>query len=233
MHYFIDGYNLMFRVSRAGGDLQKQRQDIIQDLEIKINALNLNVTLVFDAQYQNTESSRSHILGVEILFTNVGETADEYILHALKEETKPHLQTVVTSDKKLAWLARRSYAKTETVEEFISLLNRRYKNKLQPKKPSKKLIPSIVSKKIEPNSPVAKSSPEACYDFYLNQFQKSFASLTEEKLAKREAKKLESGRTSPGKKKNKTPPTCIENEQSMMQRWLTAFNRDVTDAEIE
>ena len=37
MHYFIDGYNLLFRILRAGDNLQKQREEIIQDLEIKIN----------------------------------------------------------------------------------------------------------------------------------------------------------------------------------------------------
>lgn len=229
MHYFIDGYNLMFRVSRAGGDLQKQRQQIIQDLETKVNALNLNVSLVFDAQYQNSEASRSHIQGLEILFTNAGETADEFILQALKEDTKPHLITVVTSDKKLAWLARRRHANTETVEEFINLLNRRYKNKLTPKKSSRALIqPAKPKKKSVEVQPPIKSSPEECFDFYLNQFEKSYAALAEEKHAKKEAKKSQAKPLSPHKKKSKKPSAPVDDEISIMQRWLTAFNRDIS-----
>lgn len=227
MHYFIDGYNLMFRVSRAGGDLQSRRQEIIQDLEIKINALGLNVTLVFDAQFQNNESSRSHLLSLEILFTNPGETADEFILNALKEDTRPHQQTVVTSDKKLAWLARRRHAHTESVEDFISLLNRRFKNKLQTKKTSKKLIAPIVTKKTSPSTPPTESTAEDCFDFYLNQFQKSFATLAETKQAKKEARKLQAKTSSLHKKRNSPPPPPLEDEPSMLQRWLTAFNRDI------
>lgn len=180
----------MFRLSQAAEDLQKRRQEIIQDLEVKINALNINVTLVFDAQHQNSEASRSHILNLEILFTNAGETADEFILQSLKEDSKPQLHTVVTSDKKLAWLARRQHANTETVEEFINLLNRRYKNKLQTKKTAKKAIPPIISiNKPSSNDPPKNSSPEDCFDFYLNHFQKSFDLLIEEKKAKKKAKK--------------------------------------------
>lgn len=226
MHYFIDGYNLMFRISRAGDDLQKQRQEIIQDLETKINFLNLNVTLVFDAQYQRSEASRSHINRLEILFTNAGETADEFILQALKEDTKPHLITVVTSDKKLAWLARRRHANTETVEEFINLLNRRYKNKLISKKTSRALIQPVVPKKkpLSVQQPI-KTSPEDYFDFYLNQFEKSYAALAEEKHAKKEAK---TSQKKLHKKKNKKPSDQVNDEASIMQRWLKAFNRDVS-----
>ncbi|MBA3815617.1 MAG: NYN domain-containing protein [Parachlamydiaceae bacterium] len=231
MHYFIDGYNLMFRVSRAEGVLQKRREEIIQDLEVKINALDLNVTLVFDSQYQNSESSRSHILRLEVLFTNVGETADEFILQALKEDTRPNLQTVVTCDKKLAWLARRRHAHTETVEEFISFLNRRYKNKLQPKKIPLKLIPSIVPKKLSTTPDLSKSSPEDCFDFYLNQFQSSYTSLVEEKNSKKEAKKLKAGASSSTKKKRKATAAPKADDPSIMQRWLTAFHRDIDEDE--
>lgn len=230
MHYFIDGYNLMFRLSRAGGDLKTQREEIIQDLEIKINTLGINATLVFDAQYQPDESSRSHIMGLEILFTNAGETADDFILHALKEDTKPHRQTVVTSDKKLAWLARRSHANTETIEEFVALLNRRYKNKLRPKK-TKQYIPSVTPKRIiQTQQPVIEASPEDCFDYYLDQFQKSFAVIDQEKQAKREAKKIEAERVSKRKsrKRSPSPPRKEESQQSLEQRWLSAFNRDIS-----
>ena len=130
MHYFIDGYNLMFRVLRTGDDLQKQRESIVSDLNKKIQLLNLNVTIVFDAHYQYGEGSRSLFESLEISFTDHGESADDYILKRVKSSPNPKQETVVTSDNKLAWRVRSLLGKTESVKEFLSRLNRRYENRL-------------------------------------------------------------------------------------------------------
>ena len=231
MHYFIDGYNLMFRVLRAEGDLQKQRETIIEDLETKINALQLDVTLVFDAQYQSEEASRSHKLGLEILFTNARETADDFILQALKEETKPHRQTVVTSDKQLARLARRHHARTETVEEFISWLNRRYKNSQRLKRSTKATPNPITLKKNSIPNPISVASPpEECFDFYLNVFQQSFLALNEESITKKNTRKSKKHLTTKKTHSPKNSAAIIESEHSILQRWLHAFHRNVDDA---
>lgn len=220
----------------GGGDLQKQRQDIIQDLETKINLLELDVTLVFDAQYQKTESSRSHLNHLEICFTSVDETADEYIVQALKEDTRPTQQTVVTSDKKLAWLSRRSHARTESVEEFISWLNRRYKNKLRDVKSKKKEKEKIKEKDRQKSIPIPKekqpsqpielqpnthSTPEECFDFYLNHFEKEFISLAEKIEQNKQAKKSTSL-----KKKRKPSPQPEASTESDTLRWLKAFTKE-------
>lgn len=132
MHYYIDGYNLMFRVlQNREGNLQTQRQQMIDDLTQKIEFLELDVTFVFDAQYQPCDSSRSFFRNLEILFTAHGETADEAIINEIKSESKPRQQVVVTSDKKLAWFARRCSVKTESVEEFVAWVNKRCHNKLR------------------------------------------------------------------------------------------------------
>ena len=70
MHYFIDGYNLLFRTTYASEDLAFQRQQIILDLNKKIQVLNLDVTIVFDSQYHPGESERFHYNQLEIEFTN-------------------------------------------------------------------------------------------------------------------------------------------------------------------
>lgn len=233
MHYFIDGYNLMFRILHADDDLQKQRQEIIQNLEAKISYLELDVTIVFDAQYQNTATSRSHLNRLEIFFTAVGETADEFILQSLKESTKSSQQTVVTSDKKLAWLSRRSHAKTESVETFINWLNRRYKNKLQQQKnkfkKSKELIHLLPSPKITPPkqaiSPGPQSSPEDCFDFYLDRFEKEYSALVEEKTMAKEIKKSRNSETLRKKKRKSGIPPKKET-LSDTERWRAAFERD-------
>lgn len=239
MHYYIDGYNLMFRVMRADDDLQKQRQDIIQDLEIKVNLLELDVTLVFDAQYQDSESSRSHVNRLEICFTSIGETADEFILHALKAERRPTLQTVVTSDKKLAWLSRRALAKTESVEEFITWLNRRYKNKLSENKKNKSKkntappFPQTTKPKSSPKppqTPDSHSPPEQCFDYYLNNFETEFLSITQEQAKKKEIKKSTS-KTS--RQKKRPQPTSKQDTDSLSNeaRWRNAFERPIETGE--
>lgn len=133
MHYYVDGYNLMFRLLNVSGDLSDEREYIIHDLSKKAEALDLKMTLVFDAQYQFGEGSRSHFRNLEIVFTQHGEIADEYILNALHETNHPQRETVVTSDKSLARLARNTGAKTEGIETFISWLNKRYDKKPQKK----------------------------------------------------------------------------------------------------
>ena len=50
--------------------------------------------------------TRSHYDELEILFTAEGETADEYIIDEIKNHPHPQQETVVTSDKKLAWHVR-------------------------------------------------------------------------------------------------------------------------------
>src|SRR5947208_15902015 len=129
MHYYIDGYNLLFRLVPAVDNLRKERESIILDLNKKVLLLNLDISIVFDSTFQEGERTRSHYQGLEILFTAEGETADEYIIDEIKHTPKPHLETVVTSDKKLASIIRRNSGHTESIEEFLLWLNKAYQNR--------------------------------------------------------------------------------------------------------
>jgi uncharacterized protein len=196
MHYVIDGYNLMFRIIRAGDELSIQRKQLIENLNTKARVLGLNITLVFDAQYRLGEASRGHYDFLEILFTGEGETADEYILKDLKNASKPSHETVVTSDKKLAWLSRRNLAKTETIEHFLEWLNKRYKNKLRQTKQvqTKTSEANTIPKRSPPTInveaiPNAEQKPEECFDFYLGIFENAFDQIQLEKAEKKAKKK--------------------------------------------
>jgi uncharacterized protein len=212
----------MFRVLRAGDDLQAQREQIIQDLRQKIRFLSLDVTIVFDAQYREGESTRSHHNPLEIQFTGKGETADDQIIAELKRVKNPLLHTVVTSDKKLAWLARRRGAKTETVEEFIAWLNKRYKNKLNQKTPPPAQITPLPKKPKESSEdkiPSQSSSAEECFDFYLKQFEKE----VQESLPPKKTKPAE-----PKKRKKKLEQNAPDGLTDM-ERWLKAFHRSLAN----
>lgn len=196
MHYYIDGYNLLFRVVRAGDDLKSQRIKIINELQTKVRFLELSATLVFDAQYQHGEAAQTHFKGLDLLFTAEGETADEAILRLVKNSPKPDQCTVITSDKRLAWAARRRSAKTESIEEFLGWLNKRVKNKIRRLKEADK-APKALSL---PKKPVKRDltppqTEEDRFQYYLKIF--------EEELKQTGFK--------------------IEDNLSELERWLKAF----------
>lgn len=211
MLYLIDGYNLLFRKIRAGEDLSLQRQHLIHEIYQKSAAVGLMVTIVFDAHYQPEEESRSHFKSLEIRFSGHGETADQLILKEVKRSTQPSHITVVTSDKKLALHARSRLAKTETIEEFMESLNRRYRKKQANKSPPLSLLP-LVSKEERNFSP-----PEGTDDYYLDIFQKRLEETPQKKKIKTPK------RTS--KKKREEPlaePKLPEEDE--MARWLRLFS---------
>ena len=248
MHYFIDGYNLLFRFLRDDNKLSDQRNSVIYDLNFKADMLDLEVTVVFDAQYQLGETSRSHYDNLEILFSGHGQTADDLILEEIKREKNPRQVVVVTSDKKLAWFARRCSAQTESVEFFMDWLNRRYKNKLRALKNPKSLIPktsSLSSKKhtedvLQPDQaltppepkalkvPSARSTPEECFDYYLDLFQSEANKVIESRVQKKQTQAQSQMVKSKRKGKNPTerpePPILDHTD-----RWLKIFEQKFND----
>lgn len=193
MHYFIDGYNLLFRLVKASDeDLQLQREKIIEELGKKINLLNIDATIVFDSYYQKGMRERSHKQNFEVLFTDEGETADECILDELKTRKNIRQEIVVTSDKKLAWQARLKGAQTQTVEDFFAFLKQKWRKKVHSPRKQEPLA------FVPPPPPEKKESIE---DFYLRSFEEA---LAEEPFYIKERQKE-------------------EKRKSDFERWLEAF----------
>lgn len=228
MHYYIDGYNLLFRILKAGDEVRKQREEITFELERKIGLLELDATLVFDSHYQEGESEKSHFKSLEIIFTAKSQTADEFILHELKHSNSPSQHIVVTSDKKLASQCRLRLAQTQSVEEFLGLIDKRYRNKLRQKRQQAKPPPSItqplVMKKPEPAHPPTQTTPaESCFDFYLDAFEKEFQSIEEQTSPKTNSQKPKTGNV---KKDPVLKAKKKEEHLSDYERWLKAFEKD-------
>lgn len=172
MRYYVDGYNLLFRAFRSEEELQERRDRFLEALNEKVELLQLQVTVVFDSQYQTGEATRSGFGALEVIFTDVGVTADECILHLLKGNASKNI--VVTSDKRLAWMARRNGSRTESSEEFLAWLNKRYHNRLRRlKKP--RIEPKPIERKISVEKPAKRPRPKAtlaeCFDYYLEVFE--------------------------------------------------------------
>jgi uncharacterized protein len=239
MHYYIDGYNMLFRL-HAGDHLQSQREMIIQDLNQKIELVKIDVTLVFDSAFQIGDRSRSHFKHLEILFTAEGETADEFIIDELKRCLKPRQEIVVTSDKRLAWRARRRLAQTETVEGFLAWLNRCYKNKLRlpnakpplPSQPSKPLLRKTESPSSPPSFvPSKDSSVEECLAYYEQVFEQEFQELRQQEIETK-------ARTAPPPKKKKKQqdpfepsPTPEEKAANEQERWRKIFEKRLNQSD--
>ncbi len=236
MHYFIDGYNMLFRLKHADEDLQKQREELISDLNKKVSLVKLDISIVFDSTYQVGESTRSHFNELEILFTGQGETADEFILEELGKGIHTQQEIVITSDKKLAWQARRRLAQTQTTEEFLIWLNKAYKNKLRllknPVDKSKKAFP-ILKKPAGPKSsvlPPLKAKIEDCQNYYEQIFEKEFQHLMEKESFKKEEKLISKNQhkrapRKPRQKRSDFPDESpqVPNAPTQMERWLKAF----------
>lgn len=149
-HYLIDGYNWLFRFQNQGRqeNLKIERDLLIQELSIKLSMANLEATLVFDAQFTSDPAERHYTRDLAVDYTNVGQTADEYILEYIKHKSRPQDYTIVTSDNQLAWRVRQRRGKSLSILEFKKMLERICEKKQAPKPKPKPTI-SIDIKKPE------------------------------------------------------------------------------------
>lgn len=219
MHYFIDGYNLLFRLSLYENvTLQEARTHLIQSLNEHISRLNLNVSLVFDAAFQLDEHSRGHFDALEVHFTAFGQTADEYIIEAIRTSKKPTHEIVVTSDKKLATIIRGLSAKTESCEAFLHRLSRRALPKNILKKTQKG-----DSKMIQPPSNfIQPHTDQQCLTYYETVFEASFEKIKAQEAQVRQDKKIPLKRTKT--KKHTLPREPVISE---MERWQKIFESQI------
>lgn len=134
MHYTIDGYNLLFYL--FGPSLQGfkwQRDKIIHDLNVKIEFLGLDITVVFDSHLHAGEGTRSHYHHLEIVYTPEGITADDFIINQLNDLKDTTKEVVITNDRNLSMRARDLFATTQCIDHFLNWLNKRYNNQRRSK----------------------------------------------------------------------------------------------------
>lgn len=229
MHYYIDGYNLLFFLNiTAHHALKNQRHELLQYLSERIAAVQIDVSLVFDAAFQLGESSRSHLPHLEIIFTAERESADEFIIDQIRSSGKNSKhELVVTSDKTLAWHARSYGAKTQGVGEFISWLEKCYQNKQRHKRrpphpsPISKAPPTkIAPERHEPAVPPKISKAEECLSYYEQVFEARFQKLLKEEATERQRPAKEKSRHL--FKKEPLQP-LLKDRRSQNEKWLEAF----------
>ena len=182
MHYYIDGYNLLFRLSwsRSQGSLETTRRLLIEALDQKASLLGLTITIIFDAPLQSEELRRSHFRTIEIIFTALGQTADTCLLEIFEQTRSPHAITLVSSDKPLQRKANALGIRSQSVEEFLKLLERRSLKKQRIQK-NKKIEKKVVTKSKKNNSKTLQSTAlPALFD--LEKWEEIFENQLEREL---------------------------------------------------
>lgn len=227
MHYFIDGYNLLFRSHPFEDSLQESRLAIIRDLNQKIALVRLNVSIVFDSSL-TLEESKSHFDQLEIFYTSKGKTADEYILDKIRNSPTPAQETVVTSDKGLSRQARAYLAKTTTVEAFLNWLDRAYANKLRP--PTAAIKKPCVAPKKEASPPSQEVSAHSCETYYAHVFELEWQAMLAREEREKKEKAPASSLDTVRKKKQKKRALLAPAEDLVFfatdeERWLTIFEK--------
>jgi len=121
MHLIIDGYNLL-HVNRSlinlnSIQLQWERERLIDRLSAYQKLKPCGVTVVFDGWEGgwNTET-RGKKKGIEVIFSRLGEKADEVIKRLVKEKGSGAI--VITSDRDVARFAERMDVAVIPSEQF-------------------------------------------------------------------------------------------------------------------
>jgi len=105
MHLIIDGYNLLHvdrpKIFLNSVELQWERDQLIERLSAFRHTKPCEITIVFDGwQGGRTTECRERRKGIDLIFTKLGEKADEVIKRLVKERGSGVI--VITSDRDIS-----------------------------------------------------------------------------------------------------------------------------------
>jgi predicted RNA-binding protein with PIN domain len=130
MHYWIDGYNLLLRITKSYREMKQNEKKLLTALNRSIILLKYQATVVFDGREKDPpEALRRNLDSLAMIYTPHHQTADDYILQAIAESSNPSQEVVISSDLELLRKAKQRGAGGQTVEEFLSRLSRKKQKK--------------------------------------------------------------------------------------------------------
>lgn len=149
----IDGFNLIYkfpdleeRMSR--GDLpgaMKGLLDILKDYQAKTKK---KLRVVFDGKKQKGLEMTSERYGVIDVFYSLDYTADFVIMQFIKQDPKPALTTVVSSDKAIVSFVNRFGAPFILSENFAALVVQTLEPAEEPAPPEKEENVSLSEEEV-------------------------------------------------------------------------------------
>ncbi len=128
MHYWIDGYNLLFRITKNYREMKENERKLLLALNRSMILLKYQVTIVLDGREKDpAEALRKNLDSLTLIYTPHHQTADDYIIQAITHSSSQ--ETVVSSDMELLRKAKQLGAHTLTVEKFLSQIVKQKKKK--------------------------------------------------------------------------------------------------------
>ncbi len=129
MHLIIDGYNLLHAgrslVQLNPIELQWRRDRLIDQLSAYRKFKQCEITVVFDGWQGGWPTEEKEMTkGVEIIFSKVGEKADEVIKRLAKE--RGSAVTVITSDRDISRYAERMAVAVIPSDQFSEKMERAF-----------------------------------------------------------------------------------------------------------
>lgn len=129
MRYFVDGYNLLFYLTKKRNPLLQYRHELIKYFATSISSF-LDVVLVFDGSDPHEKHATKHHIGqVEIIYTPLYMTADLYIFEEIQLHKNPEKTTVVSNDQELIIRCRTLGGKTLSLTDFLSYIAKKNEKK--------------------------------------------------------------------------------------------------------
>ena len=121
MYLIIDGYNLLhvgrLAVALSANDLQRERDRLIDRLSAYRKTKPCEITLVFDGwQGGWATEKKERNRGIDVIFSRLGEKADEVIKRLVKEKGPGRI--VITSDRDIAKYAEKMGAAVIPSDQF-------------------------------------------------------------------------------------------------------------------
>jgi len=121
MHVIIDGYNVLgvrgwTGTSSSSQDGEQVRERLIQELSRYQHRKGHSVTVVFDAWRERNAEHREHRSGVQVIYTQAGERADQVIQRMARQFGRECV--VVSSDLEIVATAKDHGALTISSQEF-------------------------------------------------------------------------------------------------------------------
>ncbi len=128
MRLIIDGYNLLhvdrFLTHLNSIQLQWERERLIDRLSTYQKLKHHEVTVVFDGWQEGwSKETREKRKGIEVIFSKLGEKADEVIKRLVREKSAGAV--VITSDREVARFVQRMDGAVIPSEQFREKLEER------------------------------------------------------------------------------------------------------------
>ncbi len=127
MHLLIDGYNLLHAdrilTSLNPLELQRERDNLVGQLSVYRGIRKVEITVVFDG-WQGGERTerRERRKGIELIFSKIGERADEVIKRLVRERGSG--VTVISSDREVSRYAEKMGVATIPSSQFKERMER-------------------------------------------------------------------------------------------------------------